>query len=78
MSWSGRQRRWKLAVTPKWWRELKDCYRRLCQWLKETAPQLESQRHFLRRLAVETPLIRENGSVRLSWVQADEPLNSGV
>ncbi len=56
MSWSGRQRRWKLAVTTKWWRELRGCYQRLCQWLKVTAPQLEKQRQFLRLLAFETPV----------------------
>ncbi len=55
LSWSGRQRRWKLAVTPRWWRQLKGCYQRLSQWLKETAPQLERQRQFLRLLAFETP-----------------------
>jgi len=56
MSWSGRQRRWKLAVTSKWWRELKGCYQRLCRWLQATAPQLESQRQFLRLLAFQTPI----------------------
>jgi len=55
MSWSGRQRRWKLAVTPRWWRQLKGCYQRLSQWLQATAPQLERQRQFLRLLAFETP-----------------------
>jgi hypothetical protein len=56
MSCSGRQRRWKLAVTPRWWRELKGCYERLCRWLSATAPQLENQRQFLRLLAFETPV----------------------
>jgi hypothetical protein len=56
MSWSGRQRRWKLAVSSRWWRELRGCYQRLCQWLKATAPQLERQRQFLRLLAFETPV----------------------
>ncbi|MCX6929939.1 MAG: transposase [Verrucomicrobia bacterium] len=56
MSWSGRQRRWKLAVTSRWWHELKGCYQRLCRWLQATAPQLEKQRQFLRLLAFETPV----------------------
>jgi hypothetical protein len=56
MSWSGRQRRWKLAVTSRWWHELKGCYQRLCRWLQATAPQLERQRQFLRLLAFETPV----------------------
>ncbi len=56
MSWSGRQRRWKLAVTARWWRQLKGCYQRLCRWLQATAPQLERQRQFLRLLAFETPI----------------------
>jgi len=56
LSWSGRQRRWKLAVTPQWWRELKGCYERLCRWLTATAPQLERQRQFLRLLAFEAPM----------------------
>lgn len=56
MSCSGRQRTWKLAVSKEWWQQLKGCYERLCQWLKVTAPQLETQRQFLRLLAFETPL----------------------
>jgi hypothetical protein len=56
MSCSGRQRTWKLAVSKEWWQQLKGCYERLCQWLKATAPQLETQRQFLRLLAFETPL----------------------
>jgi hypothetical protein len=56
MSWSARQRRWKLAVTSRWWHELKGCYQRLCRWLQATAPQLERQRQFLRLLAFETPV----------------------
>jgi Transposase DDE domain group 1 len=56
MSCSGRQRTWKLAVSKEWWQQLKGCYQRLCQWLKATAPQLETQRQFLRLLAFETPV----------------------
>ena len=56
MSWSGRQRTWKLAVGKQWWQQLKGCYERLCLWLKATAPQLETQRQFLRLLAFETPV----------------------
>jgi hypothetical protein len=54
MSWSGRQRTWKLAVGREWWQQLKDCYERLCLWLKSTAPQLGTQRQFLRLLTFET------------------------
>jgi len=56
MNWSGRQRTWKLAVSREWWQQLKGCYERLCRWLKSTAPQLETQRQFLRLLAFETPV----------------------
>lgn len=56
MSCSGRQRTWKLAVGRVWWQQLKGCYERLCLWLKSTAPQLETQRQFLRLLAFETPV----------------------
>ena len=56
MTWSGRQRTWKLAVQPNWWQQLKACYERLCQWLKVTAPPLETQRPFLRLLPLETPV----------------------
>lgn len=56
MSWSGRQRTWKLAVGKQWWQQLKGCYERLCVWLQATAPQLETQRQFLRLLAFETPI----------------------
>ncbi len=56
MSWSGRQRTWKLAVSREWWQQLKGCYERLCLWLKSTAPQLETQRQFLRLLTFETPV----------------------
>ena len=56
MSCSGRQRTWKLAVGRAWWQQLKGCYERLCLWLRSTAPQLETQRQFLRLLAFETPV----------------------
>jgi hypothetical protein len=56
MSWSERQRTWKLAVGKEWWQQLKGCYERLCLWLKATAPQLETQRQFLRLLAFQTPV----------------------
>jgi hypothetical protein len=47
---SGRQRTLKLAVKADWWQVLKGCYQRLRTWLAATAPQLESQRNFLRLL----------------------------
>jgi len=53
---TGRQRIWKLAVSPAWWATLKTCYERLCRWLTVTAPQLEKQRHFVRLLTFEPPL----------------------
>jgi hypothetical protein len=56
LSRSGRQRTWKLAVGRGWWQQLKGCYERLCLWLKSTAPQLETQRQFLRLLTFETPV----------------------
>ena len=55
MSWSGRQRSWKLAAGREWWQQLKGCCERLCLWLKSTAPQLKTQRQFLRLLTFETP-----------------------
>lgn len=36
----GRQKELQIAVRGKWWIELKDSYRRFCQWLELTAPQL--------------------------------------
>jgi hypothetical protein len=47
---------WPEARLVVWHRRrlLKGCYERLCQWLKSTAPQLETQRQFLRLLAFET------------------------
>ena len=51
---SGRQRTVKLAVTAEWWQVLKACYERLRTWLATTAPQLESQGDFLRRLSRQT------------------------
>lgn len=53
---TGRQKVWKLAVSPAWWATLKACYERLCAWLTTTAPQLEKQQNFLRLLAYETPV----------------------
>lgn len=53
---TGRQKVWKLAVSPAWWATLKACYERLCTWLRTTAPQLQKQRDFLRLLTFETPV----------------------
>ena len=53
---TGRQKVWKLAVSPAWWATLNACYQRLLCWLSRTAPQLETQRNFLRLLTYETPL----------------------
>lgn len=53
---TGRQKVWKLAVSPAWWATLNACYQRLFRWLTRTAPQLEKQRNFLRLLTYETPL----------------------
>lgn len=51
---SGRQRTLKRAIKAEWWQVLKGCYERLRTWLAATAPQLESQGSFLRRLARQT------------------------
>jgi hypothetical protein len=51
---SGRQRTLKLAVKAEGWQVLKGCYERLQTWLAATAPQLESQGNFLRRLSRQT------------------------
>ena len=56
MSWSGRQRTWKMAVGKRWWHQLERCYERLGLWLQATAPPLETQRQFLRLLTFETPV----------------------
>jgi hypothetical protein len=53
---TGRQKVWKLAVSATWWRTLSACYQRLYHWLTKTAPQLETQRNFLRLLTYETPV----------------------
>ena len=53
---SGRQRTVKLAVKAEWWAVLKGCYERLRTWLESTAPQLEAQGDFLRRLARQTTM----------------------
>lgn len=37
---TSRQRHLQIAVHGTWWRELKDGYTRICQWLALTAPQL--------------------------------------
>ena len=38
---SGRQRVLQICASGKWWDRLKEGYQRLCQWLQQTAPQLE-------------------------------------
>lgn len=68
---SGRQRTVKLAVKQEWWIVLKGCYERLRTWLATTAPQLESQGDFLRRLA------RQTTDDPLEWLAEASPSPSG-
>jgi hypothetical protein len=68
---SGRQRTVKLAVKSEWWMVLKACYERLRTWLRTTAPQLEAQGEFLRRLA------RQTTDDPLEWLAQPTPTPSG-
>jgi hypothetical protein len=68
---SGRQRTVKLAVKAEWWTVLKSCYERLRTWLAATAPQLEAQGDFLRRLA------RQTTNDPLEWLAQPAPTPSG-
>ena len=69
---SGRQRTVKLAVKQEWWIVLKGCYERLLRtWLTTTAPQLEEQGDFLRRLA------RQTTDDPLEWLAEASPSPSG-
>lgn len=68
---SGRQRVVKLAVKAEWWTVLKGCYERLRTWLSATAPQLEEQGNFLRRLA------RQTTEDPLAWLAQSTPSPSG-
>ena len=68
---SGRQRPVKLAVKLEWWKVLKACYERLRTWLRATAPQLETQGDFLRRLA------RQTTEDPLEWLAQPSPTATG-
>ena len=68
---SGRQRTVKLAVKAEGGTVLKACDERLRTWLATTAPQLEAQGNFLRRLS------RPTTDAPLEWLAPPAPTPSG-